>query len=159
MLPIFQILFDYWNHNLFSAIQSRHVANKKSKIILPYFRSVETCARVGEMKAHNSTINTVAVNNSHIFTGSNDGSVGMWRIRNNYDRSPESESSWHRQSQGPGSPRIGGWWGASSSMASSAYHLTPPSSVHGSPARTASSTLVTGSLGRLSPGFSGNYWN
>jgi hypothetical protein len=48
---------------------------------------------VGEMKAHNSTINTVAVNNSHIFTGSNDGSVGMWRIRNNYDRSPESESS------------------------------------------------------------------
>ena len=55
--------------------------------------SVETCALVGEMKAHNSTINTVAVNNSHIFTGSNDGSVGMWRIRNNYDRSPESESS------------------------------------------------------------------
>jgi kinesin family protein 4/21/27 len=55
--------------------------------------NVETCAPVGEMKAHNSTINTVAVNNSHIFTGSNDGSVGMWRIRNNYDRSPESESS------------------------------------------------------------------
>jgi len=127
-------------------------------------RSVESCALVGEMKAHNSTINTVAVNNSHIFTGSNDGSVGMWRIRNNYDRSPESESSWPRHTLGPGSPRAAGWWGASSSMASSAYHLTPPSSVHGSPARTQHQTLskymsrsMTGSLGRLSPSFSGNY--
>ena len=55
--------------------------------------STETCMPVGEMKAHNSTINTIATNYSHIFTASNDGSIGMWRPRSNYDRSPDSESS------------------------------------------------------------------
>ena len=55
--------------------------------------SAETCNLVGEMKAHNSTINTIATNYSHIFTASNDGSIGMWRPRSNYDRSPDSESS------------------------------------------------------------------
>jgi WD40 repeat protein len=55
--------------------------------------SAETCNLIGEMKAHNSTINTIATNYSHIFTASNDGSIGMWRLRSNYDRSPDSESS------------------------------------------------------------------
>ena len=48
---------------------------------------------VGEMKAHNSTINTITTNNSHVFTGSNDGSIGIWRVRNNFDKSPDSEMS------------------------------------------------------------------
>jgi len=55
--------------------------------------SVETCALVGDMKAHNSTINTITTNNSHVFTGSNDGSIGIWRVRNNFDKSPDSEMS------------------------------------------------------------------
>ena len=55
--------------------------------------SVENCNLIGEMKAHNSTINTITTNSSHIFTGSNDGSIGMWRVRPNFDRSPDSESS------------------------------------------------------------------
>lgn len=55
--------------------------------------NADTCALVGEMKAHNSTINTIATNYSHIFTASNDGSIGMWRQRSNYDLSPDSESS------------------------------------------------------------------
>jgi len=55
--------------------------------------SAESCNLIGEMKAHNSTINTIATNYSHIFTASNDGSIGMWRLRSNYDRSPDSESS------------------------------------------------------------------
>lgn len=55
--------------------------------------SVETCNLVGEMKAHNSTINTICTNNSHVFTGSNDGSIGIWRVRNNFDKSPDSEMS------------------------------------------------------------------
>ena len=55
--------------------------------------SADSCALLGEMKAHNSTINTIATNYSHIFTASNDGSIGMWRPRSNYDRSPDSESS------------------------------------------------------------------
>ena len=53
--------------------------------------SAESCNLIGEMKAHNSTINTIATNYSHIFTASNDGSIGMWRLRSNYDRSPDSE--------------------------------------------------------------------
>ena len=56
--------------------------------------STDTCNLVGEMKAHNSTINTITTNYSQIFTASNDGSIGMWRLRSNYDlNSPDSESS------------------------------------------------------------------
>ena len=55
--------------------------------------SVESCALQGEMKAHNSTINTITTNNNHVFTGSNDGSIGMWRVRNHFDKSPDSEMS------------------------------------------------------------------
>jgi kinesin family protein 4/21/27 len=57
--------------------------------------SSESCMPVGEMKAHNSTINTIATNNMHVFTGSNDGSIGMWKIRNqeNYDKSPDTSES------------------------------------------------------------------
>jgi WD40 repeat protein len=52
-----------------------------------------SCAQTGEMKAHNSTINAIAVNNSLVFTGSNDGSVGLWRVRRDFDRSPDSDSA------------------------------------------------------------------
>jgi len=55
--------------------------------------STESCALVGEMKAHNSTINTITTNSSHIFTASNDGHIGMWRVRQTFDKSPDSESS------------------------------------------------------------------
>jgi len=55
--------------------------------------STETCGLVGEMKAHNSTINTIAANSNSVFTGSNDGSIGMWRIRNGYDKSPDTSES------------------------------------------------------------------
>lgn len=55
--------------------------------------STDSCALVGEMKAHNSTINTITTNTSHIFTASNDGHIGMWRLRQTFDKSPDSESS------------------------------------------------------------------
>ena len=57
--------------------------------------SSESCMPVGEMKAHNTTINTIATNNIHVFTGSNDGSIGMWKIRNqeNCDKSPDTSES------------------------------------------------------------------
>ncbi|QQP57323.1 Uncharacterized protein FKW44_002265, partial [Caligus rogercresseyi] len=55
--------------------------------------SSDSLSLIGEMKAHNSTINTISTNNQIVFTGSNDGSIGLWRIRNNYDKSPDSESS------------------------------------------------------------------
>lgn len=53
--------------------------------------NVDTCSLVGEVKAHNSTINTITTNSQHIFTGSNDGSVGLWKVRN-LDRSSGGES-------------------------------------------------------------------
>ncbi len=52
--------------------------------------STETCQLVGEMKAHNSPINGIAVNSQHIFTGDNEGSIAMWRVRSNFDKSPDS---------------------------------------------------------------------
>lgn len=55
--------------------------------------SVDTCALIGEMKAHNSTVNTITTNSNHIFTGSNDGSIGLWRVRSNFDKSPDSDTS------------------------------------------------------------------
>jgi hypothetical protein len=50
------------------------------------------------MKAHNSTINHITTNSSHIFSASNDGSIGMWRVRSTHDKSPDSESSWRTMS-------------------------------------------------------------
>ncbi|EEB15657.1 kif21, putative [Pediculus humanus corporis] len=41
--------------------------------------SVETCCLLGELRAHNSPINDVAVNSSHVFTASNSGEVKVWR--------------------------------------------------------------------------------
>merc|ERR1711971_1035632 len=46
-----------------------------------------TCQLVGHMKAHNSTINHITTNSSHIFSASNDGSIGMWRVRSTHDKS------------------------------------------------------------------------
>lgn len=49
---------------------------------------------LGEMRAHNSTINALAATpDGTVFTGSNDGSIGLWRVRAAFDRSPDSESS------------------------------------------------------------------
>jgi hypothetical protein len=42
------------------------------------------------MKAHNSPINGIAVNSNHIFSGDNEGSIAMWRVRSNFDKSPDS---------------------------------------------------------------------
>ncbi len=53
----------------------------------------DSCAPLGEMKAHNSTINAIATNSTHVFTASNDGSIGLWRVRANFDRSPDSDVS------------------------------------------------------------------
>jgi len=53
----------------------------------------QTCTQTGEMKAHNSTINAIGVNGSLLFTASNDGSVGFWRVRRDFDRSPDSDTS------------------------------------------------------------------
>eukprot|EP00095_Tigriopus_kingsejongensis_P007989 maker-scaffold269_size230758-snap-gene-0.23 protein:Tk07989 transcript:maker-scaffold269_size230758-snap-gene-0.23-mRNA-1 annotation:"kinesin-like protein kif21a-like" len=55
--------------------------------------SVDTCALIGETKAHNSTINTICTNDGLIFTGSNDGSIGLWRSRTTFDKSPDSDTS------------------------------------------------------------------
>ncbi|XP_023331302.1 kinesin-like protein KIF21A isoform X3 [Eurytemora carolleeae] len=42
--------------------------------------NTDTCALVGEMKAHNSSINTITTNSSHIFTASNDGHIGTVQV-------------------------------------------------------------------------------
>ncbi len=55
--------------------------------------AADTCAPLGEMKAHNSSINAISTNGSHVFTGSSDGSIGLWRVRPNFDRSPDSDSA------------------------------------------------------------------
>lgn len=55
--------------------------------------SADTCALMGEMKAHNSPINAIAVNSSHIFSGDNEGSIAFWRVRSNFDKSPDSGDS------------------------------------------------------------------
>ncbi|XP_043246554.1 kinesin-like protein KIF21A isoform X2 [Amphibalanus amphitrite] len=47
--------------------------------------SVDGCQPLGELKAHNSQINAIAANQSHVFTAANDHTVGLWRLRNSPD--------------------------------------------------------------------------
>ena len=106
--------------------------------------SVESCALQGEMKAHNSTINTITTNNNHVFTGSNDGSIGMWRVRNHFDKSPDSEmssSSWHLTSGGFLTPPV--------QFSSPVHHRRPSSS--GAASSLLMSRSMTSSLTRLGP--------
>ncbi|XP_075217567.1 kinesin-like protein 31E isoform X2 [Lycorma delicatula] len=47
--------------------------------------SEDTCTQLGEMKAHDSPINAITTNNSHVFTASNDSCVRLWRLNNRLD--------------------------------------------------------------------------
>ncbi|XP_037070286.1 LOW QUALITY PROTEIN: kinesin-like protein KIF21A [Pollicipes pollicipes] len=46
---------------------------------------VEACQSLGELRAHGSQINAITANQSHVFTASNDHTIGLWRLRNNLD--------------------------------------------------------------------------
>ncbi|XP_055899663.1 kinesin-like protein KIF21A isoform X3 [Biomphalaria glabrata] len=52
----------------------------------------ETCANLGEIKAHASPINAIATNSSAIFTASND-CVGIWRPRSSLDLTDTSDTN------------------------------------------------------------------
>ena len=43
--------------------------------------NVDTCGLLGEVNAHNAMINAITTNRHNIFTASNDGSVGIWKVR------------------------------------------------------------------------------
>ncbi|XP_054717642.1 kinesin-like protein KIF21A, partial [Uloborus diversus] len=45
---------------------------------------------IGEIKAHSAPINAISTNSSCVFTGSSDCTVGIWRLKNNNDLSPDS---------------------------------------------------------------------
>ncbi|XP_064362011.1 kinesin-like protein KIF21A isoform X5 [Dromaius novaehollandiae] len=47
--------------------------------------NVETFAPVGEMKGHDSPINAICTNSSHIFTAADDRTVRIWKARNVID--------------------------------------------------------------------------
>ncbi|XP_033619492.1 kinesin-like protein KIF21A isoform X3 [Fukomys damarensis] len=47
--------------------------------------NVDTCVPVGEMKGHDSPINAICVNATHIFTASDDRTVRIWKARNLQD--------------------------------------------------------------------------
>ncbi|CAM1321338.1 KIF21B (predicted) [Pycnogonum litorale] len=51
--------------------------------------SVDTCSSLGEIRAHNSPINSIATNSNCVFTASNDHTIRMWRLRSSADISPE----------------------------------------------------------------------
>ncbi len=58
--------------------------------------NARTCAQIGggETKAHNSTINAIDVIDAGlVFTASNDGSIGMWRVRPNFEESASPHDS------------------------------------------------------------------
>ncbi|KAF0294123.1 Kinesin-like protein KIF21B [Amphibalanus amphitrite] len=42
--------------------------------------SVDGCQPLGELKAHNSQINAIAANQTHVFTAANGGEVSLWRL-------------------------------------------------------------------------------
>ncbi|XP_072159948.1 kinesin-like protein KIF21A isoform X3 [Bemisia tabaci] len=44
--------------------------------------SSDTCSLLGEMKAHESSINAIATNSSLVFTAANDTTIGIWRLNN-----------------------------------------------------------------------------
>ncbi|XP_050438824.1 kinesin-like protein KIF21A isoform X2 [Adelges cooleyi] len=43
--------------------------------------SESTCALLGETKAHDSQINAIATNSTHVFTAAHDGAVKLWRVK------------------------------------------------------------------------------
>ncbi|XP_022162800.1 kinesin-like protein KIF21A [Myzus persicae] len=45
--------------------------------------SESTCSLLGEMKAHDSPINAIATNSTHVFTAAHRGEVKMWRVAQN----------------------------------------------------------------------------
>lgn len=47
--------------------------------------SEDSCTQLGEMRAHDSPINAITTNNSHVFTASNDSCVRLWRLNNRLD--------------------------------------------------------------------------
>uniref|UniRef100_A0A8B9QCB9 Kinesin family member 21A n=1 Tax=Apteryx owenii TaxID=8824 RepID=A0A8B9QCB9_APTOW len=47
--------------------------------------NVETFAPIGEMKGHDSPINAICTNSSHIFTAADDRTVRIWKARNVVD--------------------------------------------------------------------------
>ncbi|XP_006865356.1 PREDICTED: kinesin-like protein KIF21A isoform X2 [Chrysochloris asiatica] len=47
--------------------------------------NVETFVPVGEMKGHDSPINAICVNSSHVFTAADDRTVRIWKARNLQD--------------------------------------------------------------------------
>ncbi|XP_064141238.1 kinesin-like protein KIF21A [Loxodonta africana] len=47
--------------------------------------NVDTCVPVGEMKGHDSPINAICVNSTHIFTAADDRTVRIWKARNLQD--------------------------------------------------------------------------
>ncbi|XP_015930518.1 kinesin-like protein KIF21A isoform X2 [Parasteatoda tepidariorum] len=46
----------------------------------------------GEMKAHSAPINNISTNSSCTFTASSDCTIGIWRLRNNNDLSPDNSN-------------------------------------------------------------------
>ncbi|XP_049738777.1 kinesin-like protein KIF21A isoform X6 [Elephas maximus indicus] len=47
--------------------------------------NLDTCVPVGEMKGHDSPINAICVNSTHIFTAADDRTVRIWKARNLQD--------------------------------------------------------------------------
>ncbi|XP_023567192.1 kinesin-like protein KIF21A [Octodon degus] len=47
--------------------------------------NMDTCVPVGEMKGHDSPINAVCVNSTHIFTAADDRTVRIWKAQNLQD--------------------------------------------------------------------------
>ncbi|XP_065212787.1 kinesin-like protein KIF21A [Planococcus citri] len=45
----------------------------------------DTCTQIGEMKAHDSSINAITTNSSQIFTASHDNTIKIWRLSNKVD--------------------------------------------------------------------------
>ncbi|VVC43336.1 Hypothetical protein CINCED_3A002326 [Cinara cedri] len=43
--------------------------------------SESSCSLLGEMKAHDSPINAITTNSTHVFTAAHDGTVKLWRVK------------------------------------------------------------------------------
>uniref|UniRef100_A0A2S2QRQ4 Kinesin-like protein KIF21A n=1 Tax=Sipha flava TaxID=143950 RepID=A0A2S2QRQ4_9HEMI len=43
--------------------------------------SESSCSLLGEIKAHDSPINAIATNSTHVFTAAHDGTVKLWRVK------------------------------------------------------------------------------
>ncbi|GIY67621.1 hypothetical protein CDAR_553622 [Caerostris darwini] len=52
--------------------------------------ATDTTQLLGEIKAHSAPINAISSNSSCTFTASSDCTIGIWRLKNNNDLSPDS---------------------------------------------------------------------